>query len=545
MERTRRFFWNAILLSAVNMLMRAAAVSFNAYVTGKIGAESMGLFTLVMNVYGFAVTVATSAVNLAAVRLTAERCAVLEEQNGGKGDYRYAMARVGRAVCLYGGCFGLLTGAALFGSAEVIANRLLRDGRTLLSLRVLAVSLPAISLSSALSGYFTGVRKAAKNALLSVTEQGVKILVTTTALVLVTPFHSVEYACLAVVGGSAVSEAASAFFCFFLFLLDSKRPSGVKAGEKDGVKLDCSVGDAAQIALPTAFGAYLRQGLNTAEHLALPAGLRKRGASSSEALASYGVLHGMAFPLVMFPYAVIHSFTGLLIPEVAASAATGDDGRVRSIVRRVFRCTVVSSVGAAGFFALFADVLGMAIYQNAEAGHFIRVMGLLVPFMYLDTVCDAILKGLGEQVYIMKVNTVDAMGSLILVVLLTPVIGLYGYVLTVWASEILNLTAGLARLHRVMNRAGTEEETGRTGRRVRAGEKERDSGAAAHPAAMAVRESLVPATVCALTALLLNLARRIGIGSETGLLVLYLTAYGGWAFFHLRGTVRGKQRAKA
>ena len=88
MNRTRTFFSNAILLSVVSMLLRGAAVSFNAYVTGKIGAESMGLFTLVMSVYGFAVTVATSAVNLAAVRLTAEKCALLEGKNASVAEYR-------------------------------------------------------------------------------------------------------------------------------------------------------------------------------------------------------------------------------------------------------------------------------------------------------------------------------------------------------------------------------------------------------------------------------------------------------------------------
>jgi hypothetical protein len=40
-----------------------------------------------------------------------------------------------------------------------VAGRLLGDMRTLRSLRVLALSLPFISLSSALSGYFTGIRK--------------------------------------------------------------------------------------------------------------------------------------------------------------------------------------------------------------------------------------------------------------------------------------------------------------------------------------------------------------------------------------------------
>lgn len=477
--------------------MRAAAVSFNAYVTNKIGAESMGLFTLVMSVYGFAVTVATSAVNLSAVRLTAEKCALLEECHGSKRDYRYAMNRVCRSVCLYSGLFGAASAVILFFSAGFIAEHFLNDTRTLLSLKVLAVSLPAISVSSAISGYFTGIRKVYKNAVLSVTEQCVKILVTTTALVLVMPFHSVEYACLAVVGGSAVCEAWSLALCVLLYIFDSKHPADTKPGQKDGNRFRTVFRDAAQISFPTAVGAYLRQGLNTAEHLAIPAGLRKMGASSSAALASYGVLHGMAFPLIMFPYAVIGSFTGLLIPEITECTATGNFDRVRHISHRVFDCTAVCSIGAAGLFAAFADSLGMMIYNNAEAGHFIRVMGLLVPFMYLDTACDAILKGLGEQVYIMKVNTIDSVASLILVVILTPIIGIYGYVVTVWGCEILNLAASIHRLHK---RVGKTQST--------------------------VSYFLAPAAECAVVVLLVNLIRQTGVVSEAILLACYIALYG-------------------
>jgi len=503
LNRTKTFFCNAALLSAVSLLLRGAAVSFNAYVTNKIGAESMGLFTLVMSVYGFAVTVATSAVNLAAVRLTAERCALLEEKKASAGEYRYAMNRVCRAVCLYSLLFGILSGTVLFFAAEGIADRFLGDLRTLASLKVLAVSLPAISISSAIAGYFTGIRKVYKNALISVTEQFIKILVTTTALVLVIPFGSVEYACLAVVGGSAVCEAWSMVLCIILYLTDSRCPGDVEPGRQgSGTKLRTGFRDAAAISFPTAVGAYLRQGLTTAEHLAIPRGLRRTGASSSAALASYGVLHGMAFPLIMFPYAVIGSFTGLLIPEITESAATESKDRIARIVHRVFDCTAVCSVGAAGLFVTFADSLGMMIYNNGEVGHFIRVMGLLVPFMYLDTACDAVLKGLGEQVFIMKINTADAAASLILVILLTPVIGIYGYVVTVWLCEILNLSAGIRRM------AALVEMRQHT-----------------------LRYFLTPAAVCSVAILIVNLLRQYFLLPEAAAFAVYLLCYGGTVLF--------------
>ena len=58
MSEFRRYVRNALVLVAASLLMRSVSLGFNAYVSGKIGAEGMGLFSLIMSVYGFAVTFA-------------------------------------------------------------------------------------------------------------------------------------------------------------------------------------------------------------------------------------------------------------------------------------------------------------------------------------------------------------------------------------------------------------------------------------------------------------------------------------------------------
>ena len=76
------------MLSAISVILRGIGVSFNAYINDKIGSESMGLFTLVMSIYGFALTVALSCVNLGAVKLTSERCARLTEAGADKKSWQ-------------------------------------------------------------------------------------------------------------------------------------------------------------------------------------------------------------------------------------------------------------------------------------------------------------------------------------------------------------------------------------------------------------------------------------------------------------------------
>jgi stage V sporulation protein B len=84
-------------------------------------------------------------------------------------------------------------------------------------------------------------------------------------------------------------------------------------------------------------------------------------------------------------------------------------------------------------------------------GNFIRLLAPLIPIMYLDAATDALLKGLGEQVYSMRINILDAFISVICVALLVPRMGIMGYLLTIYITEILNAALSITRLFRVSN----------------------------------------------------------------------------------------------
>ena len=107
MNRAKKYFINAILLSCVTVIMRGVSVSFNAYVTQKIGSEAIGLFTLVMSVYGLAVTLASSGVNLAAVRMTAECLATCEDMGACEKTLKRSLRREMRGCLVYSTLFGV------------------------------------------------------------------------------------------------------------------------------------------------------------------------------------------------------------------------------------------------------------------------------------------------------------------------------------------------------------------------------------------------------------------------------------------------------
>ena len=54
------FLKNAFILTATSLLLRTVGMFFRVYMSGKIGAEGMGLYQLIFSIYVLASTFATS-----------------------------------------------------------------------------------------------------------------------------------------------------------------------------------------------------------------------------------------------------------------------------------------------------------------------------------------------------------------------------------------------------------------------------------------------------------------------------------------------------
>ena len=442
MNRFKKFILNGLLLTSVSLLMRGVGVCFNVYISNTVGAEAMGLFTLISTVYGFAITLATSGVNLAATRLVSEALGEISSagiriKNGKTASVRAVM----RKCVAYSLFFSLLSASALFICTPAISRSILRDERTISSLRLLAISLPPISISSALGGYFTAVRRVYKNATVQVLEQMVKIF-SCSALLVRFFANDAESACLCVVAGGVIAELCSFAVQAVLYLCERKDDSTSSVPAKGKLIKSKLLG----IALPVAFSAYLRSALITVEHILIPWGLERSGASRSRSLAAYGTVHSMVFPLIFFPSAILSSFAGLLVPEVSQAVAEKKQTDIKRITSNVFEIALLFSIGAAGLISCFAYELGNTVYPDTDAGRYIRMIAPLIPVMYLDTATDAMLKGLGQQVYSMGVNIVDSLLSVILVIFLLPRFGIEGYIMTVYCTELINATLSITRL---------------------------------------------------------------------------------------------------
>lgn len=116
-------------------------------------------------------------------------------------------------------------------------------------------------------------------------------------------------------------------------------------------------------ALPLAVTDDLRSGLSAAENLLVPRRLALYPGTVN-ALADYGMLCGMVFPVMMFPAAILFSLSELLVPELSRCAARGSRSRVRYLARRSLRVGLLFGLTAAGLLFSGAPALGGLLYGD-------------------------------------------------------------------------------------------------------------------------------------------------------------------------------------
>lgn len=423
---------NTVLLTASSIVMRCVGLMYQVWLAGRIGSAGIGLFQLIGTVNVLCVTLAVSGIRFATTRLVSEEI--------GLGCTGSIGSAAGRCVS-YASVFGVMAFAVLFFGAERIGFLWIGDARTVLSLRIISLSMPMLAISSVLSGYFIATGKVLQAAVIQILEQLINIACAVAFLSAVSG-GDLEQSCAAIAKSNVIADSCSLFMATAVYFKSRQR--GNRACEERQLTPRML-----RIALPLAFSAYARTSLTTLMNLLVPRKLRVSGLSAEAALSGYGIITGMVYPIITFPSCLLSAAAEISISELTAAQMKADKERIRHLVLSLLGAAALfSAVVAMALFA-FAGELGMRIYKSPEAARYIRLFALIVPIMYMDIVTDGCLKGLGQMMNSMAYNISEALLGLVFVILLIPKWGLAGYIFVLFFCEVFNFCLSMNRLRKV------------------------------------------------------------------------------------------------
>lgn len=404
----------AVTLTLANGYTRGIGFAMRLVLARLMGAEAMGVMELSHSVIMLAITPVTSGIPAAMSRLTAQRNA----------DEARTVLRAGQCLVL---SLSMILAPALLLLSPALAW-LLGDMRTLPSILTSAPDVLLLGLCAACCGYCYGLENMRAPALNECAEQTIRFLL---AAVLLTVLKGVSVAWRAALPSIAESVAG---VCVLLLFHRTLRGHWTRTPPDRALMYEIF-----RLASPMTLSRLCLTGMRALNAVLLPVCLRRSGLSTDAATAQFGLLNGMAMPLMMLPGVVTGAICMMATPAV--SRREHQPRQLRQLVRLLTLAALGIGLAAAGMLFLLSDFLGLSLYRTAALGPLIRLMCPMALIFSTHQVLSGAVTGLGLQQKTLSGTIAGSVVTLLLTALLTPLpyLRLYGAALAMLAGHLVRL----------------------------------------------------------------------------------------------------------
>ena len=369
------------LLTAVALFSQIVGFLYRILLSRLIGAETMGLYQLVMPVYSVLMSLTAVGLTVAVATLSA-RFHALEDRGAVKTTLRRAL-----------GCFltvAVPLGLVVIVGSDPISVWLIGDARTRLGMVLLVPCVLLTGVENLHKHCFYGMGRIGPPAATETAEQLIRAAAVIALLLLLRP-RTDEGKVGIIVAGMVLCEIFSAV-TLTLLLRRHWREDPPGPGR-------CSVSrrQLAAVAVPVSMTSLLGTLLGSANAVLIPNRLVAGGMEAGEAMAAFGVMCGMTIPLLAMPTGFVGALCLTMVPDLARRTAGGDRRAAGEFLDRVLSGTSLLMAPAMALLAVVGPAVGQAVYREPGVG---RSMGWLAVGMLLScyqSVLSGALNGLGLE----------------------------------------------------------------------------------------------------------------------------------------------------
>lgn len=431
MKKTNPLITGTIILTATGFVSRFIGFFYRIFLSRVFGAEGMGLYQLISPVLALTFSVTVSGIQTAISKYVASETSTHDYRS----SFRKLLVGFVIAMLLSTGCT-----MYIYCFSETIATRFLFEPRTAPLLRIISLSIPMATVHSCINGYFYGIRKTSVPALTQLMEQIVRV---GSVFFIFESFRrrgctpTINFAVVGLVIGEGASMLVSLIAIYNRFYsLTASHCMLSKIRQSFHVYLV----DARQLltlAIPLSLNRTLINFLQSVEAIYIPQKLQLYGYDTAKALSVYGVLTGMALPLILFPSAITNSISVLLLPLVSEADATGNQSAIHKAVQKSIKYCFILGFICTGLFLFTGRAAGQLLYNSSLAGSFIITLSFICPFLYIASMLNSILNGLGKTAYTFAFSMISLLFRLLFVFFAVPVFGIQGYLWGLLASQLM------------------------------------------------------------------------------------------------------------
>lgn len=429
-----------LVLTAASLVTRMIGLIYRIYLVRLAGNEVIGLFQMIFPLYFTMIVIASAGLPIAVSKMVADRAAIGREDS---------IRRVMRMSTLLSVTMGSFATLLLFASARMISYKILGDSRTFLALMVIAPSLPLISLSSTLKGFFQGVSFMTPVAISQVVEQLTHVFAT---VALIAAYRAGDHAAITAVlaTGSLLGDLAGvvvitgAYRIHTLVRWRSARKS--RSSRNGNEKFRTLLAELTALAAPITLGRIVVSLNSTINSALVPNLLKAGGASVNEATIMFGELTGMAMNLLTIPTVFTTSMAVNLVPNVASSKARLGLAQVQARTVQALKFTYIIGIFFAASFAALGVTMCRLFFNSGNAGVMLVILAPGGLALYHQHILSGVLQGLNKTHIPMICSLISTAFSTCAIYLATKVfaLGIRGTAAAMSLSMILGALLNFA-----------------------------------------------------------------------------------------------------
>ena len=422
----KSIFKAVAVVTIFSVITRTLGFFFRIFLSRKLGAEGIGLYQMATSVLGIFMTLISSGIPLTTAKLVSK----YESQNDLIKRNKVVTSSLVVALCV------AILSSVFILILKSVWNIVLTDKRAVEILIILIPSIIFSAIYAVFRGALWGKSDYFSCGLTELLEQIIRFALTFIMLLSISDmFIATKYSAVAF----NITCLISALITIFIYLRQGKL--NFKNGEYRNV-----IKSAAPIT-GVRLANSLVQPLTT---LIIPTMLILSGYTSSEAIASFGVIMGMTFPMLFVPMSVVGSISMVLIPSISSMLSKNKHSAIEKNITNAINVSTFISMLFIPLYLSVGNLIGLVLYNNAFSGILLQLSAVCVLPITLCNLTGSILNALNLETKSFINYIIGSVVLFVSLIVLTPIIQINSIIVSFFFSMTIITLLNLKKIKKVV-----------------------------------------------------------------------------------------------
>ena len=330
-------------------------------------------------------------------------------------------------------------------SSNFIATNLLHNSKLYAPLLATSITLPFITISNIIRGYFFGKEKMIPHVISHLCEQIVRVIL----IILITP-GLLKYGIITAISSlilfNIVSEILSTIILIFFL------PKNVKIEKKD-IKINIeNIKDIFQISVPTTASRIILSIGNFLEPIIITLVMLKIGYNTKYITYQYGIISGFVFPMVMMPQFLSGAVSSALLPTISKYETDGNYFMIKKKLKQAILFSLIIGIIFTIILTIFPYESLKLIFNNTKGVNYLIIAAPIFLLTYVQGPIISTLQAMNKAKVIMASSLIGTIiKSTLLFLLLYLDINMYALLLAIFFQYLFITIYQYKKLKKILN----------------------------------------------------------------------------------------------